>query len=115
MYMAASTIPVAPATVQPHPELKTPARIRNSPAKGEERSVDEPDDGEREDDVAEVVERARELSEADPDEAEDRGLRDHAREHGRDLGRGLAVGVREPPVQREERSLDRKGDRKAEE
>src|SRR5512132_3926312 len=32
MYIAASTIPLAPTTAQPQPALKIPARIRNSPA-----------------------------------------------------------------------------------
>ena len=33
MYIAASTIAIAPTTAQPHPVSKTPVRIRNSPAK----------------------------------------------------------------------------------
>ena len=36
MYIAASTIPVAPATAQPQPVPKTPSRIRNSPANADE-------------------------------------------------------------------------------
>ena len=36
MYIAASTIATAPTTAQPQPCWKTPARIRNSPAKFEE-------------------------------------------------------------------------------
>ena len=36
MYIAASTIPAAPTTDQPQPVLKTPARIRNSPANADE-------------------------------------------------------------------------------
>ena len=36
MYIAASTIATAPTTAQPQPCWKTPARIRNSPAKFDE-------------------------------------------------------------------------------
>src|SRR6185312_4477948 len=36
MYIAASTIAIAPTTAQPQPVEKTPARIRNSPANADE-------------------------------------------------------------------------------
>jgi hypothetical protein len=36
MYIAASTIAIAPTTAQPHPLSKTPVRMRNSPAKAVE-------------------------------------------------------------------------------
>src|SRR5581483_11786455 len=39
MYIAARTIATAPTTAQPHPCWKTPARIRNSPAKLDERGT----------------------------------------------------------------------------
>ena len=84
-------------------------------AEGEQRAVDEPDRGEHEDRRPEVVHADREQREADPQEAERRRLRDHAREHGRDLRRRLAVGVRQPAVEREERRLDDERRREPEE
>ncbi len=82
---------------------------------GEQRSVDEPRAGEDEDESREVVRRLRELRDSDSQEAVDRRLRDDRGEHRRHLYRRLAVRERQPAVEREERRLDREGDREAEE
>ena len=51
----------------------------------------------------------------DPDEPEDRRLRDDAGEQRGDLGRRLGVGRAQPAVEREQRRLDGEGDEEAEE
>ena len=62
-----------------------------------------------------VVERLRELGEADPEEAVDGRLGDDPREHGRHFGRRFPVGIRQPAVQREDRGLHGEGRDEAQE
>jgi hypothetical protein len=84
-------------------------------AERDERAVDEADRGEHEDGRPPVLDGLRELLDRDPQEPVHGRLRDDPREHRRDLGRGLAVRVGEPPVEGEERRLDRERDEEPEE
>ena len=84
-------------------------------AEREHGAVDERRGGEDEHDLAKVLDGLREVRQHDPDEPEDRGLRDDAREDRRQLGRRLGVGGAQPAVEREQRRLHRERGEEAEE
>ena len=82
-------------------------------AEREQRPVDEPDRRQREQHVAPVVRGRRELRDRDAQEAVEARLGDDAREHAPPPRAATRGRRRQPAVEREERRLDREGDRRS--
>ena len=79
------------------------------------RAVDDADHSQHEHERRELLRRVGEQRQAPPQEAIGADLVEHADEQDGGADRGLGAGVRQPGVERHQRSLDRERDEEAEE